>query len=67
MKRTLSPAQIAARKEKREREGKANLARYREQQKRSLDRMARLRAQRLALPEMRNPPDRVNTPPAGGR
>ncbi len=49
MERTLSREQIAAKKERREQEGKANMARYREQQQRTLDRMARLRAQRLAL------------------
>ncbi len=50
MNRSLSPEQIAAKKERREVEGKANMAGYREQQQRTLDRMARLRAQRLALP-----------------
>ena len=65
MKRTLSPEQIAAKKERREREGEANMARYREKQRRTLDRMARLRAQRLALSEMRSPADRVNL--GGGR
>ena len=55
MERTLSREQIAAKKERREREGKANMARYREQQQRTLDRMARLRARRLALPGMNNP------------
>ncbi len=50
MNRSLSPEQIVERKERRAVEGKANMARYREQQQRALDRMARLRAQRLALP-----------------
>jgi hypothetical protein len=53
--RTLHPAEIAARKTRREQEGKVNMARYLEQQQGTRDKTARLRAQRLALPEMRNP------------
>jgi hypothetical protein len=48
MNRILSPAEKAAKQERRAIEGKANMARYREQQQKTLDKTARLRALRLA-------------------
>jgi hypothetical protein len=45
----------AARKEKQAREAPENMARYRQEQQATLDKTARLRAQRLALPEMKSP------------
>jgi hypothetical protein len=48
MERTLTPEQIAAKKEQREREGQANLARYLEQQQQTLNKTERLRGLRLA-------------------
>jgi hypothetical protein len=44
----LSPAEMVARKEKREREGKVNMARYLEQQQHTLDKTVRLRGLRLS-------------------
>jgi hypothetical protein len=49
-----SPAERVARKEKQAREAPVNMARYRQEQQATLDKTARLRAQRLALPEMKN-------------
>ncbi len=50
-----SPAERVARKEKQAREAPVNMARYRQEQQATLDKTARLRAQRLALPEMKDP------------
>jgi hypothetical protein len=48
MNRILSPAEKAAKQERRAIEGEANMARYLEQQQSTLDKTARLRALRLA-------------------
>jgi hypothetical protein len=48
MPRHLSREEIVARKEKRLQAGEANMARYLEQQQKTLDKTARLRALRLA-------------------
>jgi hypothetical protein len=50
-----SPAEKAARKEQQDRVGAVNMASYLREQQATLDRTARLRAQRVALPEMKNP------------
>lgn len=50
-----SPAERIARKEKQAREAPVNMARYRQEQQATLDKTARLRAQRLAWPETKNP------------
>jgi hypothetical protein len=60
MNRTLSPAQMAAKKEKREREGRENMTRYLEQHQATLDKTAHLRAQRLAqMPPVSKPASRM--------
>jgi hypothetical protein len=48
MQRTLSPDEIAAKKERRAQQAEKNAARYREEQQATLDKTARLRALRLA-------------------
>jgi hypothetical protein len=48
MNRMLSPAEKAAKQEKRAVEGRANMARYLEHQQATLEKTARLRALRLA-------------------
>jgi hypothetical protein len=48
MNRMLSPAEKAAKQEKRAVEGQANMARYLEHQQATLEKTARLRALRLA-------------------
>jgi hypothetical protein len=48
MQRTLSPEEIAARKEKRARQAQENAVRYQQEQQAMLDRTARLRALRLS-------------------
>lgn len=48
MNRMLSPAEKAAKQEKRAVEGKANMARYLDHQQATLEKTARLRALRLA-------------------
>jgi cytoplasmic iron level regulating protein YaaA (DUF328/UPF0246 family) len=57
MNSTLSPAEKTAKKEKQAREGEANMARYREQKQQTLDRTARLRAQRLVRVQEVSKPD----------
>jgi hypothetical protein len=48
MQRTLSPDEIAAKKERRAQQAEKNAARYREEQQATLDKTARLRALRLS-------------------
>jgi len=60
MNRIPSPVEKAAKKEKQEREGRVNMARYRDQQQRTLHRMALLRAQRLSQATI--PADRDTRP-----
>jgi hypothetical protein len=50
-----TPAERAARKEKQDREGAVNMARYQQEQQATLAKTVRLRAQRLAQPAMKNP------------
>jgi hypothetical protein len=49
MKRALSREQIAAKKERRAQQAEKNMTRYRNQQQATIDKTARLRAQRLAI------------------
>jgi hypothetical protein len=62
MNRILSPAEKAAKQERRAIEGEANMARYLEQQQSTLDKTARLRALRLAraLQETTKPASRAS-------
>ncbi len=62
MNRTRSPAETAARKERQEKEGKVNMARYLQQQQATLDKTARLRAVRLARSQPTPPNKRAARP-----
>lgn len=55
MNRILSPADKAAKQERRAIEGKANMARYLEHQQATMDKTARLRARRLARADVGKP------------